>query len=82
MLRCRDVAEKANDYIDGNVGWWTRIQMALHLAMCNACKAYVRQFQRTVIFLKAVAERTPTVNADSVVDNVLNADARSKSTGV
>ena len=47
MLRCREIAERASDLIDGRLGHWERLQFRLHLAMCVGCRRFVGQM-RTV----------------------------------
>ena len=50
MLTCREVSEKANDYLDGRLGLWPRMQVRMHLLACRYCRAFMSQM-RTVIRL-------------------------------
>lgn len=47
MLRCRDVADKASDLMEGGLPLGTRLGLRLHLAMCAMCRAYLDQMRRT-----------------------------------
>ncbi len=40
---CREVAEWASAYLDAHADDATRVRMALHLAVCAGCEAYVKQ---------------------------------------
>jgi len=47
MLRCREVAERADRLIDGELGHWERLNMKLHLVMCRGCRAFIQQMRAT-----------------------------------
>ena len=47
MLTCRDVCEKAQDYVDKSTPMWTRIRIRLHMAMCRNCTNFVDQTRKT-----------------------------------
>lgn len=42
-ITCREVAEWTSAYIDAHVDEATHVRMALHLAACAGCDAYVKQ---------------------------------------
>ena len=47
MFRCSEVAERASLLIDGDLGFWQRLNIKLHLAMCRGCRAFVEQMRIT-----------------------------------
>ena len=47
MLTCRDVTERANEYVDGELDFWPAMQVRLHLLACRHCRGFVSQL-RTV----------------------------------
>ncbi len=47
MLSCKQVAARASDMIDGELGFFERLQMRLHLAMCKGCDAFIKQLRIT-----------------------------------
>ena len=47
MLKCRDLADRASDLIEGGLPLRTRLGLRLHLAMCAMCRAYLDQMRRT-----------------------------------
>ena len=42
-LTCRDVAERATDYLEDQLPALTTSRIGLHLASCADCRAYVMQ---------------------------------------
>jgi len=42
-LTCRDVAERATDYLDNHLPILTKVPVGLHLASCADCRAYLKQ---------------------------------------
>ena len=45
VLSCRDVTEKANAYIDGELDLWPRTRFRMHLLACKYCRGFVEQMQ-------------------------------------
>ena len=48
MLHCKDVADKASDYIDKELPLKTRLSIKMHLFMCYKCSRYVEQLKTTI----------------------------------
>jgi len=48
MLSCRELSLKASEYLDGQVPLWTRMEIRLHIVLCERCRRYLRQL-RTVV---------------------------------
>lgn len=44
-LHCKDVMEKASDWLDGNLPFWQRWPLRLHLTWCRMCAALVRDLE-------------------------------------
>src|SRR6185295_4876094 len=42
-LSCRDVTDRASEYLDDRLLSLTKTQVVLHLASCAHCRAYVKQ---------------------------------------
>ncbi len=58
MLRCRDVADLASDYVDGDLRRSRRLAVRLHLTICRLCRRYVRQLRETVRLLRGLRRET------------------------
>ncbi|GJM11797.1 MAG: hypothetical protein DHS20C12_02000 [Pseudohongiella sp.] len=69
MLSCKDINQKADAHIDGELSLRKRIEVAFHLLMCVHCRNYIRQLKSTVGVLQA--EQT-TECSDEQVQDILN----------
>ena len=47
-LTCRDVIARLGDYVDAALDLLMRARVALHLAMCPPCRAYLATYRRTL----------------------------------
>ena len=47
MWNCRQVTERATDYLEHDLAWLERLQFRLHLLMCRACERYLGQLRLT-----------------------------------
>ncbi len=58
MLKCRDVAHDASDFIDGRIPWYRRPAWYLHLLICGHCRRFLRHFRTSIQVASAAARRT------------------------
>jgi anti-sigma factor RsiW len=56
MLSCREVTERASDYLDRALPLRQRLAVRLHLFMCQHCRRYLRQLRAVVIALGRMPE--------------------------
>lgn len=47
MLKCRDVLEQADAYLEQQLSGWQRLQFKLHLLLCRHCRRYIKNLQLT-----------------------------------
>lgn len=59
MLNCREVSERASEYLDASLPWRTRVQMRMHLMMCRYCREYVRQMALVIRTLPRLPRQRP-----------------------
>jgi anti-sigma factor RsiW len=52
MLSCREVTDKASDYLDAALPPGQRMALRLHLSVCRHCRRYLRQLRATVAALR------------------------------
>ncbi len=43
-LTCRDVTDRASEYMDDRLPILTKVRVGLHLGSCAPCRAYLKQF--------------------------------------
>lgn len=78
MLKCREVAELANDYIDKQLPWHTSMAMGLHLSMCRHCSGFVNKLRLVVTLVKERPdEPVSDLEADEIVEHVVNEVSKS-----
>ncbi len=59
MLNCREVSERASDFLDAELPYRVRLQIRLHLLMCRICREYVRQMSLVVRTLRRLPRNEP-----------------------
>jgi len=47
MLTCKQIAELATSYAEGQLGVADRLRFQLHLGLCANCRTWVRQLKAT-----------------------------------
>lgn len=70
MFKCSEVTEMASDYVDRNLGWWTRTQLRMHVALCRHCRRYVEQIEATMALLRDLRLSDPQ-SADDIAARLL-----------
>jgi anti-sigma factor RsiW len=56
MLSCRELHQQhASNYLDGYLPWHKRLAVDTHLALCSACRRFLRQLR----LVKAVLREQP-----------------------
>ena len=68
MLKCKDIANLASDYLDRNLGWYEYLSVKMHLFICVNCKRFVRHLLTTVRYIGGMKRQTAT---DEVTKRIL-----------
>jgi anti-sigma factor RsiW len=50
-LTCREVIARLGDYVDAALDLVMRGRVALHLALCAPCRAYLATYRRTIALI-------------------------------
>lgn len=79
-MNCREVAERASDYIDGAGGLLRRLRVRAHLFACGDCARFVTQLRRT----RDLVRRSPmppveAAREDELVNGMLGTPSGSPS---
>ena len=61
MLNCKEITERASDFLDATLPWHVRLQVRMHLMMCRFCREYVRQLSLVVRSLRGLPREEPSV---------------------
>ena len=72
MLTCRDMSERASEFLDGELPFTTRLGFRMHLLMCRHCRRYVEQLSRVVGALRGLAAPAPQAPPTTLMDELKN----------
>ncbi len=69
MLSCKELSEKASDYLDCEVSPWLRMQIRLHVFLCKHCRHYLHQLRLAVdaFALSAKSDGDEGAGADRIL---------------
>lgn len=63
MLSCKEVVAHSEELLEGEAGLLRRIQIRMHLRVCEHCTRYIRQLS---LMLRAFRRLHPRVDNDKV----------------
>ena len=72
MLSCKDITEKANEYVDKELPLVARVKFHIHLFMCVNCRRYVTQLKTTILALGRMRHDTNTEVEDSRIESIID----------
>lgn len=80
MLSCKDVANRASDYLDNQTNTNLRWQMRLHLMMCSHCRRFMRHLRLTRHLVNTTVQQEKNdVDTEAIYRRVLQKiEARKK----
>jgi anti-sigma factor RsiW len=55
-MMCQELVEVLTDYFDGTLGDRDRARLEAHLAVCDDCRIYLRQFETTITLADRAGE--------------------------
>ena len=59
-LTCRDLTNRASEYLDGRLPILTKVRVNLHLASCTHCRTYVKQINLVSSALRSLPTLDPS----------------------
>lgn len=78
MITCRELADFIQGYLDGELSVRERIAFNAHLALCRACRAYLKTYEETVRMGKRVFDETAGEIPESVPEDLVKAVLESR----
>jgi len=63
VLSCRKVVQDADRLLAGELPWYRRLSVKLHLLMCHHCRRYVKQLR---LLIRAVPRMHAKANDEEV----------------
>jgi predicted anti-sigma-YlaC factor YlaD len=59
-LTCRDLTDRASEYLDNRLPILTKVLVGLHLASCAHCRTYVKQIDLVSSALRSLPKLHPS----------------------
>jgi predicted anti-sigma-YlaC factor YlaD len=59
-LTCRDVTDRATEYLDDRLSILIKVRVGLHLASCPHCRTYVKQIDLVSSALRSLPKLYPS----------------------
>ena len=82
MLSCKDVANRASDYLDNQTDARLRWQIRLHLMMCSHCRRFMRHLRLTRHLVKnTVQQEKNDIDTEAIYRRVLQRIETEKKSG-
>lgn len=73
MLTCKQVSQLVSQSLDRPLSWSERLQLRLHLFMCNACRHFKQELNQLLIAIEQLKDETAL---DQTIQ--LSTDAKTK----
>jgi hypothetical protein len=71
MVRCSEVAQLISSDEHLAAGFWKKLQIRLHLAMCEHCSRYARQLRALAAAFRRTAEESPASEVKTAKSQIL-----------
>lgn len=71
MFSCKDITERASDYVDRRMSLVERMQYRLHVFICHRCREYLDQFRAMIAALRSARRAPAPESVDETVANLL-----------
>ena len=72
MLKCRDVIEQADRYVDGRMNWRERLGFRMHLMLCRYCHRYIKNLSLLTRTLGGTHHNTACQAEEAEIEAVYN----------
>lgn len=80
FISCKELDEKLDEYMEGELSGWNRFRFAMHFVMCKACAAYAAGYEKTIGAVKSSFEAEDDSSAEDAVPEDLVQDILKKRT--
>ncbi len=72
-MSCKEVEEFLMDYLEGNLGFCTRVRFRLHILMCPDCPKYIQEYKNTVVLGKSMFDHLDDESIENVPEEIIHA---------
>ena len=67
MLKCREFANLASDYLDKNLGWKESFSVKIHIFICVHCRRFIRHLLSTIHIVQGMEHQKATFGEIKVI---------------
>ncbi len=74
MFSCREVHERASQFIDGESNMLTKTGVLMHILMCGNCRRFIKQLRltvKTIQIMPAQQQINDEEDLDAMADELL-----------
>lgn len=73
MFSCKDIHDRASQFIDGDCSMSTKAGVLMHNLMCGNCRLFVKQLRQTIVVIKKMpVQQHSNQEIDAIVDKILS----------
>lgn len=73
MFSCKDIHDRASQFIDGETSMLTKVGILKHILMCGNCRLFIKQLRQTVVLIKKMPVPDNTnQDLDAIADKILS----------
>ena len=78
MITCRELADFIQGYLDGELSVRERLAFRMHLALCRACRAYLKTYEEAVRMGKQAFDTSSDAIPEDVPEDLVKAVMESR----
>jgi predicted anti-sigma-YlaC factor YlaD len=72
MLKCKEITELSEDYLQNDLSVWQSLNYKMHLMMCQHCRRFVDQVTVVIRLTRAADKPIAPANLDDLVEEFTN----------
>ncbi|MCL5975833.1 MAG: zf-HC2 domain-containing protein [Gammaproteobacteria bacterium] len=72
MFSCKDIHDRASQFIDGDCSMLTKAGVLMHILMCGNCRLFIKQLRLTVASIRQMPDKQHSdQDLDALADKIL-----------
>lgn len=74
MLNCREIVQRGDLLLAGDLAWRHRIGIRIHLMMCRYCRRYVHQLKTMIKAIPFMHSQASEDEVSHVIANIMSGE--------
>jgi predicted anti-sigma-YlaC factor YlaD len=72
MFSCKDIHDRASQFVDGETSTLTKVGVLMHILMCGKCRLFIKQLRLTISSIRQLPDKQNTAqDLDALADKIL-----------